>query len=58
MGRRKIYTEEELRSRKRDAQRRYYHENKAEFEKRAIKYWVKKLTKAGYTVIAPGGGDR
>lgn len=58
MGRGKVYTEEEKRQRKRESQRRYYHDNKAGYEKRAIKYWAKKLTEAGYTVIAPGGGDR
>ena len=55
MGRRKMYTEEESRNRRREAERRYYREHKDGFEKRAMKHWIKKLTQAGYTVIAPGG---
>lgn len=55
MGRAKVYTEEERRQRKREAQRRYYHANKTGYEKRALKFWAKKLIEAGYTVIAPGG---
>lgn len=55
MGRRKIYTEEERKERKREAQRRYYHANKDGYEKRGLRYWAKKLESAGYTVIAPGG---
>lgn len=55
MGRRKVYTDDELRQRQREAKRRYYRKNKAVYEKNAIKYWAKRLVKAGYTVIPPGG---
>lgn len=55
MGRRKMYTEEESRNRKREAQRRYYKENKSTYQRAQMRHWIKKLTKAGYTVIAPGG---
>lgn len=55
MGRTKVYTDDELRQRKREAKKRYYRANKAVYEKNAMKYWAKKLAKAGYTVIPPGG---
>lgn len=55
MGRAKVYTDDELRQRKREAQKRYYRSNKAAYEKNAMKYWAKRLAKAGYTVIPPGG---
>ena len=57
MGRRKIYTEEERKERKREAQRRYYRDNKSGYQKRALKYWARMLENAGYTVIPPGGGQ-
>ena len=55
MGRKKLYTDDELRQRKREAKKRYYRKNKDVYEKNAIKYWAKRLAKAGYTVIPPGG---
>lgn len=55
MGRVKVYTEEERRQRKREAQRRYYRDNKNTYQRAQMRHWIKKLTEAGYTVIAPGG---